>query len=202
MTRAPASIARCAVASLEPSSITSTSRHAAVDLRLVTTSAIESSSFIAGITMETSDASAKQLLHYAIPGDGRGACASGLAETGRQLRVRGEARDRGTDRCRVGGAHEAVVSVDDELQRAAGVARGDHRLGTQERFKGDVAVVLVERRVDDGERSGVERNERLGIWRAREHDAVCDTRRRGRLLGGVPLRALADDDQPQRRWHV
>src|SRR5687767_3537672 len=58
MTRAPACSARCAVASREPSSITSTSRQAAAVRRPLTTSAIESSSLRAGMTIDTVEGSA------------------------------------------------------------------------------------------------------------------------------------------------
>src|SRR5262245_12858052 len=57
-TRAPASRARAAVASLEPSSTTMISRHRAARWSPWTTAPIDGSSSCAGITIETADGSA------------------------------------------------------------------------------------------------------------------------------------------------
>src|SRR5688572_29930992 len=61
MTTAPASRARAPVASVDPSSTTMISRHAAASLSCRTTVAIDSSSSCAGITIETTDGSATRV---------------------------------------------------------------------------------------------------------------------------------------------
>jgi hypothetical protein len=71
-----------------------------------------------------------------------------------------QARERGADGLGLGIRDGAVDAVDDELQRPAGVGRGDHGLAGQECFEGHVSEVLVEGRVDDAERAGVEVEQR------------------------------------------
>src|SRR5512139_1993695 len=127
MTRAPAASARAAVASVEPSSTTSTSRHGAAWRSIETTPAIASCSFMAGRTTETSEASAKQLLHDAVPGDGprpRQACRAEALCPLLSVAAR-ELHGGGGDRGRLRRANVAVDVVRDELQRSAGVGGGD-----------------------------------------------------------------------------
>src|SRR5688500_9441740 len=168
ITRAPAASARCAVASLEPSSTTMISRPAAPSRRLPTTAAMDSSSFIAGMTIDTSAGSAKELLHHAVPRHGQRARPSRRTEAGGKRRVGRQAREGGADRRRLGVADEAVDPVGDELERAAGIGGGDDGLAAEERFERHVAVVLVEGDVDHRAGAGVELDERVRRRRAGE----------------------------------
>src|SRR4051812_15685824 len=101
-TDAPAALARAAVSSLDPSSTTMISRHPAASRRRDTTPPMASASSMAGMTIETVDVSAKQLLDHAVPRNGAGVGLSRFAEA---LRERGVGRDgvdgRG-DRQRIG----------------------------------------------------------------------------------------------------
>src|SRR3712207_3158527 len=112
-TRAPAAAARAPVASLDPSSTTITSCQSAAARRRATTSPIASASFIAGMTRETVEGSAKQLFDHAVPRDGAGAVAAGGAQARREARVGREPIDGGGDCRRVGGTHHAVHLVPD-----------------------------------------------------------------------------------------
>src|SRR5262245_23871332 len=152
-TSAPASAARSPVASCEPSSTTRISFHAASARRLETTAPIAASSLSAGITTDTVEGSAKQPLHDSVPGDLLRAGKSCLTEPCRKGAVGSESRQCGTDRRRFGRAHETVLIIDDELERAARIRGRDHRLRAEERFERHVAVVLIEGSIDDGERA-------------------------------------------------
>src|SRR5687767_10717888 len=113
MTCAPAAAAFAPVASVEPSSTTRISRQGAAPRSCETTSAMPSSSFNAGMTTDTDEGSAKQLLHDAVPGDEPGALEAGSSEAGRQLAIGVEFGDRRANRRRVGIADEPVLAVDD-----------------------------------------------------------------------------------------
>ena len=99
--------------------MTSTSCHGAEPRSCETTSPIASASFMAGITIETDDASAKQPLHDSVPGDRARARAPRASEARRELPVGRETRDRLPERLRVGRAHESILAVDHELEGAA-----------------------------------------------------------------------------------
>src|SRR5215204_155500 len=165
-TRAPARAARSPVASREPSSTTRISLHSASARRLDTTSPIASSSFNAGITMETLDGSAKQALHDTVPGDLPRARESCLAELRGTCAIGGETDDCRTDGGGLRRTHEPILIVDHEFQRSTGIGRGDHGLCTEERFERHVTVVFVERSIDDSKRSGVEIDQRFAADRA------------------------------------
>src|SRR5829696_1516545 len=124
MTRAPAAAARAPVASVDPSSMTRTSRHRAAARSWLTISPIASCSSSAGMTIDTVAGSAKQLLHHAVPCHCAGADHARLAEPCRQRAIGPQARDRCRDRHCIGCAHEAVLAVGDELERPTGVAAG------------------------------------------------------------------------------
>src|SRR5262245_1818941 len=140
-TSAPARAARSPVASVEPSSTTRISLHVASERRLETTSPIASSSFNAGITIETLEGSAKQALHDTIPRDLPRARQSRLAELRGAGTIGGETGDCRTDRRRLRRTHEPIPIVDDKLQRSTRVSRRDHGLGAEEGFECHVAVV-------------------------------------------------------------
>ena len=134
------------------------------------------------MTIETVEGSAKQLLHDAVPGDRPARARSpALPETRGERAIGGEAVDAPRRSPPASGAHdEAVLAVDDELERAAGVGGGDDRLRAEKRFERHVAVVFVERRVDDGERAGVERDQLVAAdarRRTRRDRATPDLRR-------------------------
>src|SRR5579872_6670564 len=163
-TRAPASAARDAVSSPDPSSTTriSCQRSAAASPR--TTTPTDADSLNAGITTDVRPASVgsdmgHQRVHDGVPGDAAHAFVSGVAERARERAVRGEAVDRAADGFRARIADEAGDPVFDELERAAGVGRGDDRLVREERLERHVAVVLVERREHHRERAGVQLHE-------------------------------------------
>src|SRR3954468_4694557 len=104
--------------------MTSISRHAAAPWSSLTTAPIACSSFIAGITIETAVASAKQLLHDAVPGDGLRPAASCSPEPRRQSLVGAEGTGRRRDDVRHGRAPESVLAVDDEFERSARIGGG------------------------------------------------------------------------------
>src|SRR5258705_1330646 len=154
MTHAPAARARVAVSSADPSSTTMISRHGAAPRSCETTLPMASASFIAGITIETVEQSANELLDDAVPGDRAGERLTGAAETLGERSIAGDPVDRGGKRGRVGRADESVDAVAHEFERAAGIGRGDHRFGRKECFERHVSVVFVERRVEDAQRAG------------------------------------------------
>ena len=130
MTRAPRLRALAPVASREPSSTTMISlprraRRAAARRRRRCASA----SFIAGMTTETREGSAKQLLHDAVPGH---RCARARARPRRAARRSARsAASRATAAPIAAGSGAQTKPFSpstDELERAAGVGRGDDRL--------------------------------------------------------------------------
>ena len=84
-----------------------------------TTSPIASASFMAGMTIETDDASAKELLHDSVPGDRSCAGQSGTSQPCGELPIGGETRHGEPEGLGFRGAHESVLAVHDELERAA-----------------------------------------------------------------------------------
>src|SRR5262245_25207205 len=69
MTQAPAARALADVSSVDPSSTTRISRHRAAVRSEDTTAPMASASFIAGMTIEMLEGSAKQLLDHTVPRD-------------------------------------------------------------------------------------------------------------------------------------
>src|SRR5689334_14166551 len=195
MTHAPASAARMAVASADPSSITRISRHAAAARSCEMMPPIAASSLNAGITIDTADGSAKQLLHDAIPCDLPRPGEAGGAEARRERAIGREPGDRGSDRRRLGRADESVLAVDDEFERTARIGAGDDRFAAQEGLERHVAVIFVERDVDHRQRSRVETHELVAIGLSRERYAIAHAAFYGGALGGRALRSVAGDDQ-------
>src|SRR3954462_3485412 len=105
--------------------MTSISRPAAAPWSSLTTAPIACSSFIAGITIETAVASAKQLLHDTVPGDRLRPATSCRPESRRQALVGAAVGDRRCDDVRHRRAHESILAVDDEFERSASVRGGD-----------------------------------------------------------------------------
>ena len=95
---------------------------------------------------------------------------------------------------RVGRGDEAVLAVADELEHSARVGAGQHRPPRLERLDGDVAVVLVERRVVDGERPRVELDQPLVVDAAQELDALADAELAREALQPLALGPVAGDD--------
>jgi hypothetical protein len=60
-----------------------------------------------------------------------------------------------SQRLRLGLHDHAGLAVDDELQRPAGIAAGDHRLGREHRLQRHIAVVFIVRRIGHGQRVGI-----------------------------------------------
>src|SRR5207244_3546137 len=85
--------------------------HGAVARRLVTTRPIASASFIAGMTTETAEVSAKELLDDAVPRDGARAHAAGAAKPPGQRPVAREAIDGRRNRLRLPAAHRALARL-------------------------------------------------------------------------------------------
>src|SRR6185369_13445826 len=183
MTLAPAAPARSPVPSLEPSSITMTSRHRAADSSRETTSPMTGASFMAGITTETDPGSAKELLHDAVPCHLCGAYQPCVPESRRQRSIGCKRRDGFPDGLRIGGTDESVLAVDDKFQGAAGIAGRHHRLGAEEGFERDVAVVLVKGRVNHAERPGIQSDQLVARGRTDKLNAIGNA-----SLGGRPLR--------------
>ena len=129
LTRAPAARTASVVASLDPSSMTSTSCQGATARRRDTTAPIAPSSFVAGITTVTDDGSANELLHDAVPADLRGPRQPVLSELPREIGTGGEARNRLADGGRLRCADIPVFAVANKFQRAARIGRGHHRFG-------------------------------------------------------------------------
>src|SRR5258705_8181874 len=127
MTHAPASRARADVSSDEPSSTTMISRHGAAPRRADTTSPMASAPFVAGITIDTCEGSAKKTLDDSIPRDRLRNGSTGLAKPCGERAVGCKPVDGDGHRGRIRTADETVGSVLHELERPAGVGRGDHR---------------------------------------------------------------------------
>src|ERR1044072_8641349 len=126
-TQAPALRACPAVSSAEPSSTTMISRQEAVRRSSDTTPAMLSASFIAGMTMETEEGSAKQVFDDAVPRDRLRDGLPGAAQTFGKRAIGREPVDGGGKRHRGGRAHESVDAVTDEFERTARIAGGDDR---------------------------------------------------------------------------
>ena len=109
----------------------------------------------------------------------------------------GEVRARPRELGRLGRDDDAGLAVADDLERAAGVGRRHHRLRGEERLVRHHPEVLVDRRVVDGEAARVEVGEPLVVDAAGELDAAVHLRREP--LEPLAVRALAGDDDPQRR---
>ena len=143
-----------------------------------------------------------QLLDHAVPGDQPRPFVSRVAKTGGAGAIRGEPVDGGRERFRSGLGHKSVDAVFDELERPAGVGRGDDRLPREKRLERDVAVVLVERAVDHGERTSIEVDERLFVERPAKSirsDTPSDC---GERLGVPALRSVAHHHQTYRPINV
>src|SRR6185369_4281449 len=125
-THAPAARAFADVSSVEPSSTTRTSRHGAVERMDETTVPIASASFIAGMTIDTLEGSAKQLLDHAVPRDRLREFAASAAQPLGERPVGIEPVDRRGERRGRWLADEPVDAIPYELQRTAGIGRGDH----------------------------------------------------------------------------
>src|SRR5689334_4427174 len=146
-THAPAARALADVSSVDPSSTTRTSRHGAAARSEETTIPMASASFIAGMTIETLEGSAKQLLDHAVPRDRLRDAPTGTAEPLGQRAVSGEPVDRRGERRRRRLTHVSVDAITYELERTSSIGRGDHGFGREKRFKRHVSVVFVEGRV-------------------------------------------------------
>ena len=156
MCRTPAARATSAVPSVDPSSMTSTSIVSMPGISRGRSRSVDgsvSASFRHGIWMISFfiEHCSDQLLNHPIPRDTACALVSGVAETGGQSLVSGKPVDRQREGLVSRLTHEPVRFVLDELERTAGIGRGNDRLVREERFERHVTVVLVEGAVDDGE---------------------------------------------------
>src|SRR5262245_10359781 len=131
-THAPAARALADVSSVEPSSTTRTSRHGAVERREETTVPIASASFIAGMTIDTLEGSAKQLLDHAVPRDRLRDLAASAAQPLGERPVGSESVYRCGERLRHWLADQPVDAIPYEFERTAGIARRDHWFGGEE----------------------------------------------------------------------
>src|SRR5436190_6964721 len=125
-THAPAVRARAAVSSVEPSSTTRISCHEAASRSEDTTAPIASASFMAGMTIEIVDGSAKKLLDDAVPRDRPCHMLTCVAEPFRKRAIGGQFVDRHGDGRRLRFTHEAVRALSYEFERAAGISGRDH----------------------------------------------------------------------------
>src|SRR5205814_9001979 len=201
MTQAPASRALAAVSSAEPSSTTMISCHRAALRSSDTTVAMLAASFIAGMTMETAEGSAKELLDDAVPRDRTGDGLSRVPEALGERSIGREPVDGGGQRHRVGRADESVDAVAHEFERTSRICGGDHGPRGEKRFERHVSVVLIERHVDDAARTGVEIRDRVAPQRASEFDAIRGGRLRRFPFEGGTCRSFADDHKPRGRGH-
>src|SRR4029078_3183282 len=90
---------------------------------------MESASFIAGMTIEMLEGSAKQLLDYAVPCNSLRDLPPRTAQPLGPLMVVRKFADRRRERRGIGLADKSVFTVAHELEWAARIGRGDHRLG-------------------------------------------------------------------------
>src|SRR5262245_10843889 len=125
-THAPAARALADVSSVEPSSTTRTSRHGAVERREETTVPIASASFLGGMTIDTMEGSAKQLLNPAVPGDRLREPGDSAAQPRGERLVGTEPVYRCGERRGRWLADEPVDPIPYELERTAGIGRRDH----------------------------------------------------------------------------
>src|SRR5262245_61006483 len=100
ITVAPTAEAFALVASVDPSSTTRISCHAAAPRRSATTRPIAEASLNAGMTTDVAFGSgiSHQLRDDTVPGDGARAIVTGIAERARARAIIGKARDRRSDR--------------------------------------------------------------------------------------------------------
>src|SRR5262247_2700374 len=134
-THAPAARAFAEVSSVEPSSTTRTSRQGAAARRDETTVPMASASFIAGMTIEILEGSAKQLLDHAVPRDRSRDVQPGTAEPLGERTVSGEPVDRRGERRRRWLTDESVDAIPYEFERTSSISRGDHGFGGEKCFK-------------------------------------------------------------------
>ena len=106
----------------------------------------------------------------------------------------GEVRAALRERGRVGRNDDSRLTVGDDLQRAAGVGRREHRLACQERFVWDHAEVLVDRCVVHGEAPRVQVGEAVVVDPAGELHLPVQTG--GEALEALAIGAFADDHEP------
>ena len=123
-----------------------------------------------------------QLLDHAGPRHRPRPLVAGIAERSGTRRVGRERANGFAERLGLRGRDAAVLAVDDELVRSAGVGRRHDRLAGQKRLERDVAVVLVVRRKDYSERAAVELDDLVVGDRAQESDAVGQARASRRAL--------------------
>ena len=97
------------------------------------------------------------------------------------------------DRRRLGVDHEPRPPVVDDVERTAGVGRGDHRLAGEERLVGAHPKVLVDRRVEDRGARRVQLREPLRGDAALEPDASVEAAGAGDFLEPVAIGPVGDD---------
>src|SRR4030095_1803223 len=147
-THAPAARALADVSGVEPSATTSTSRHGAAARKEATTVPMASASFIAGMTIETLDGSAKQLLDHAVPRDRLRDVPAGATEPLRERPIDREPVDRRGERRALRLTDKSIGAIPYELEWTSSIGRGDHWFGREKCLKRHVSVIFVERRVD------------------------------------------------------
>src|SRR6185503_11363016 len=93
------------------------------------------------------------------------------AQALRERLVAEQLRESASDRLRLRLADEPRLGVLHELERAARIPRRHDRASRAERLQRDEAVVLVERRIEDGARPRIQVADALDRDEAREFDA-------------------------------
>src|SRR6185503_7666984 len=194
-TQAPAARALADVSSLEPSSTTRLSRHRVAVRREDTTVPMASASFIAGMTIESLEGSAKQLLDHTVPRDRLRDVPPRAAEPLGDRPVGRESLDRRGKRRDVRLADESIDAISYELEWTSRIGRGDHGFGGQKRFQRHVSVVFVEWRVYHPQRAGVQICHRIAPQCSRKGHAIAQVQDRGLALELSPQRSISDDDK-------
>ena len=170
---------------VEPSSTTRISRQRAAAARPRTTDPIDAASLNAGMTIERRrrvSSSHRAISHQLVSTTPSQLIARARSKPASPsdwacVRFAASRAIAAPTASGVGSTTSAVDAVLDELERAAGVRRGHDRLAREKRFERHVAVVLVERRKDDGAaRPRTARPASLVVHAAGKRDAIGDAR--------------------------
>jgi hypothetical protein len=95
----------------------------------------------------------------------------------------------------LGSATMPLTAVLDEFERAAGVGGRDNRFARQKGFERHVAIVLVDRRVDDREGVCVQADELSIVDVAGKRDAVAEIEPADDIVEPASIGSVSGDDE-------
>jgi len=98
-------------------------------------------------------------------------------------------------RSRIRFANQAGAPVFNDLERPAGVTRGDHRLMCEKGLVRNHAEVFVHRRIEDGEAARVEIRKLAGVDAARKANAAVESQSRRNLLEPFTVGPIPGDHE-------